>query len=104
MTMADSTVNESAKPKGKPRGSSRKGIPNKATSMAREAIAQFVDNNADRLQTWLDDIASDEKQGPAVAFRLFLDVVEYHVPKLARHEHTGDGGGPVDHNVRVSFR
>jgi hypothetical protein len=29
------------------------------------------------------------------AFRCFADVVEYHVPKLARTELTGKDGGPV---------
>lgn len=72
-----------------------KGSPNKATAQAREAIAKLVDGNADRLQAWLDEIAADEKQGPAVAFKLLMDVMEYHVPKLARTEHVGEGGGPV---------
>lgn len=70
-----------------------KGVPNKATANAREAIARFVDNNADRMQGWLDEIA--EQQGPMAAWRCLADVLEYHVPKLARTEHVGDGGGPV---------
>lgn len=77
------------------KGGSRKGIPNKATANAREAISRFVDGNADRLQGWLDEIASDPKQGPRAAFDCFKDLLEYHVPKLARTEHVGDGGGPV---------
>lgn len=64
--------------------------------MAREAIAKLVDGNADRLQEWLDQIAEDEKQGPAVAFKLLMDVMEYHVPKLARTEHVGKDGGPIE--------
>jgi hypothetical protein len=72
-----------------------KGSPNKSTAIAREAIAKLADGNADRLQGWLDQIAADEKQGPSVAFKLFMDVLEYHVPKLARVEHTGANGGPV---------
>jgi hypothetical protein len=24
-----------------------------------------------------------------------MDVIEYHIPKLQRTEHVGDGGGPV---------
>jgi hypothetical protein len=87
-------TNEGSK---KPRntGGRPKGSPNKATAQAREAIAKLVDGNADRLQEWLDQIASDEKQGPAVAFKLLMDVMEYHVPKLARTEHVGKGGGPI---------
>lgn len=74
-------------------GGSRKGIPNKATQNAREAIGRFVDGNADRLQEWLDKIAAEE--GPKAAMQCFCDLIEYHVPKLARTEVVGDGGGPV---------
>lgn len=92
-----------------------KGSLNKATKAAREAIGAFVDNNADRLQGWLDQIAAGvPKPGekgeylippnPVKAFELFQSVVEYHVPKLARTEHTGEGGGPVDHNMTVTFK
>ena len=68
-------------------------MPNKATSSAREAIALFVDNNVPRLQGWLDEIA--ETKGPDVAYRCVLDLIEYHIPKLARHELTGKEGGPI---------
>ena len=71
-----------------------KGLPNKTTVAAREAIARFVDGNADRLQGWLDEIAAD--QGPAAAFKCFADLLEYHVPKLARTELTGADGGPQE--------
>ncbi len=77
------------------KGGSRKGVPNKTTQAAREAIAQFVDGNTARLQGWLDEIAADDKHGPKVAFECVLSLLEYHVPKLARTEHVGDGGGPV---------
>lgn len=80
-------------------GGSRKGIPNVATANAREAIAKFVDGNADRLQGWLDAIAEDKKQGPRAAFECFKDLLEYHVPKLARTEITGEGGKPLE--VRI---
>lgn len=92
----------------------KRGVPNKATSDARAAIAMFVDNNAHRLQEWLDAIANGVREpgkiddegnetlgklivepNPVKAFELFQSVVEYHVPKLARTEHVGDGGGPV---------
>lgn len=74
-------------------GGRKPGVPNKATALAREAIATFVDGNAGRLQGWLDEIAAQE--GAKVAFQCFMDVVEYHVPKLARTEHTGKDGGPL---------
>jgi hypothetical protein len=74
-------------------GGSRKGAPNKSTAQAREAIARFVDGNAERLQEWLDQIAAED--GPKAAFDCFVDLIEYHVPKLARTEVTGEGGGAL---------
>lgn len=71
------------------------GTPNKSTALAREAIAKFVDGNSHMLQKWLDEIAMNEKLGPKVAFDCFMQVAEYHVPKLARTEHTGDADQPV---------
>lgn len=78
----------SGNPNGRP-----KGTPNKSTMMAREAIAMFVEGNVDRLSGWLDEIA--EKEGAKAAFNCFMDVVEYHVPKLQRTELTGMNGGAI---------
>jgi hypothetical protein len=78
-------------------GGSRKGIPNKATAQAREAIARFVDGNADRLQGWLDEIAAEK--GAQAAFDCFTSLLEYHVPKLARHELTGNNGDKIKMEV-----
>lgn len=78
------------KKRPQPKGGSRAGIPNRATSAAREAIARFVDGNVGRLQGWLDEIA--EKDGPLVAFQCVERVLEYHVPKLQRSELTGADG------------
>ena len=77
------------------------GTPNKVTAQAREAIALFVDDNAPRLAQWLDAVANgdpknDVKPNPAKAFELFQSVIEYHVPKLARTEHTGADDGPIE--------
>jgi len=75
-------------------GGSRAGIPNKATAAAREAISRFVDGNADRLQGWLDEI--HQEKGAEAAFKCFSDLLEYHVPKLARHEHSGPDGNKIE--------
>lgn len=79
--------------KGERIGGRAKGTPNKVTSNAREAIARFVDGNAPRLQSWLDQIATND--GPAAAFKCFSDLLEYHVPKLSRTELSGDAKNPV---------
>lgn len=80
-----------------------KGIPNKATAKARDAIAAFVEGNVDRLNGWLDAIA--EKDGPKAAFDCFMDVVEYHIPKLARTEQQflDKDGEPADASVTVRY-
>jgi len=77
-------------PKGVRLGGRVKGTPNVATATAREAIARFVDGNSERLQEWLDAIA--QQDGPKAAFACVVDLLEFHVPKLARTELTGKGG------------
>jgi len=86
-------------PKGRPKGS-----PNKSTAMAREAIAQFVEGNAHKMQEWLEQVAigvknNDDKfivlPNPEKAFGMLQSVMEYHLPKLARTEHSGDEDQPV---------
>lgn len=92
-----------AAPKGHKRyGGRAKGTPNKTTVAAREAIAKFVDGNASRLQGWLDEIAKDE--GPLAAFHCFNDMLEYHVPKLARTELTGRDGEPLPAPAQIIIR
>jgi hypothetical protein len=92
------------------------GSPNKSTSLAREAIAKFVDGNAPRMAKWLESVSegiqATDKEGnpkystegnpvyvvppnPAKAFEMLQTVMEYHVPKLARTEVVGDTKAPV---------
>lgn len=61
--------------------------------MAREAIAAFVDGNAERLSGWLDQIA---EESPQKAFDAFMSVVEYHVPKLQRVDLGNADGKPLE--------
>lgn len=90
-------INRSGNPHPKPGPGRPKGVPNKSTAQAREAIARFVDHNAPRLQQWLDQIA--ETDGPKAAFACVMDLLEYHVPKLARTEVSGPNGGPQEHQT-----
>ena len=88
--------------KGVKTGGRVAGTTNKATAEARQAIALFVDKNASKLDAWLTAVAegdpeNDVKPNPAKAFELFQSVVEYHVPKLARTEHTGKDGEAMKH-------
>lgn len=81
----------------------KKGVPNKATTNAREAIAGFVEGNTERLNGWLDDIAAES---PKDAFTCFMSVIEYHIPKLQRTEQQlldKDGNKADANKIEVSF-
>lgn len=80
--------------KGRPKGS-----PNKATQDVRKAIAAFAEGTADQFSEWIQTLAYGDgdqvKPDPGKAADLWLKAIEYHVPKLGRVEHTGEGGGPL---------
>lgn len=81
--------NTASRGRGRPKGSK-----DKSTAKAKEMIASFVDGNADRLNQWLEEVY--QQDGPRAAFNCFSDLIEYHVPKLARNEVTGPDEGPVE--------
>lgn len=85
-------------PSGRP-----KGTPNKATANARQAIGDFVEGNVGRLNGLLDTI--EREQGAQAAWDCIVDVLEYHVPKLARTElqPLGADGKPTDLKVTVEL-
>ena len=80
------TVPKSAK-RRQPCGGSRKGIPNKLTRTAREALALILDGNVGRVQEWLDRVAKRDPKGTLMAF---IALLEYGVPKLSRTEIQAD--------------
>ena len=81
-----------AAPKGHKRYGGRvKGIPNKTTIDVREAIAKIAQNSVEDVQRWLMEV-----DDPAKRVSLFLDMCEYHIPKLARTEVTGENGKPLE--------
>lgn len=67
-------------------GGSRLGVPNRATTDVREAIAEFAKANVQHMGEWLSQI-----DDPAKRMDLYLRALEYHVPKLGR----------IDSDVRV---
>jgi hypothetical protein len=95
LSKSDGNLNRAGRPAG---------VLNKSTSMAREAIAKFVEGNAHQMQEWLEQVASGVKNeqdkyivlpNPEKAFGMLQSVMEYHLPKLARTEHSGDEDQPV---------
>lgn len=88
MGVSKGTINN---PNGRPAGT-----PNKATALAREAIASFVEGNVGRLNGFLDRIG---KENPKAAFDCIMAVCEYHIPKLARSELIGDKDKPIEVHI-----
>jgi len=85
-----------------------KGLANKTTIAVREAIARVLDGNAENLGRWLASVAEGEREppdegakgegswlrkpDPGLALKLAMDMAEYHIPKLARTEISGEIG------------
>ena len=65
-----------------------KGLANKATTTAKEAISRFVDNNTAKFEEWLEEVKRDD--GALAAMRVVVDLIEFAVPKLARVEVRGE--------------
>lgn len=75
---------------GERRGGRKPGTPNKATEHAKSLFAAFHEANQGRVQGLWEAVAEKD---PALALRLFVDMAEFHVPKLARTELSADGSG-----------
>jgi hypothetical protein len=86
------------------RAGRKAGVPNKATTEAREAIKALLDANIPFIQSWIQSTAEgifDDVTGkyivqpnPAKACEIVQNLVEYSVPKLARTEVVGDEKAP----------
>jgi len=88
-----------AKP-GERRGGRSKGTPNKATADVRATIALVAERNVSKLERWIGRVAKDD---PARAADLYLRLIEYHIPKLARNDLTSDGKPlPASVTIHVS--
>lgn len=76
-----------------------KGVPNKTTQNVREMIAMVAEQNAPKFAEWLERVAEGDaktKPDPGRAAELYLKAIEYHIPKLARTEVTGENGTPIE--------
>ena len=62
---------------GRPAGSL-----NRANTEVREALADLTVANTPKLQEWLDRVA---KRNPKAALEIYVKLVEFVVPRLARH-------------------
>jgi hypothetical protein len=65
-----------------PRNGGRpKGVGNKSTEIVKRTISDILENNAEKVQGWIDDVA---KEDPKEAVKIYITLVEFCVPKLTR--------------------
>jgi hypothetical protein len=80
-------MNSGSFKKGQKRpGQGKRGL-GRVTVRTREAISAFADGNVHRLQSWLDEIHTNDGAGAALA--AYTRLLEYAVPKQARTELAG---------------
>lgn len=60
----------------------------------RKTIALIAERNIAAFEAWLNEI-----EDPAKRCDIFLRAIEYHIPKLARTEVTGENGSALE--VRI---
>jgi hypothetical protein len=93
-------------PKGVKTGGRAAGTPNKATAEFRQTITALLHKNAANVDLWLQQVAQghgENKPDPAKALDLLAKLAEYGAPKLNRTEVTGEGGGPIQAGLTVTF-
>ena len=78
--------------KGAPGPGRKKGVPNKNTALIRDMVAQALDNAGGAA--YLTERAQDPRTASA-----FLNLVGKVMPVQV----TGEGGGAVQHAIRVTF-
>lgn len=83
------------------KGGRTKGTPNKVNKDAKELMDALVLHGLDHAKKLFDRSA---KKSPSRALAVLARFAEYRLPKLARIENTGPGGGPqvIEKRVYVS--
>jgi hypothetical protein len=77
---------------GKKTGGRKKGVPNKLTSVGRQAFMATFGKLEGELEGWIREGAEGD---PLKAADLLIRMAQYHFPKLGNTELTGKDGGPV---------
>ena len=71
-----------------------------AVTRMRWSLTQFIEDNADRVQEWVDLIALVD--GPKEALEMYIRLLEFGVPKLSRAEISVEDGGKT-HTAQLTM-
>lgn len=72
------------RPKGTPKtGGRQPGVPNRATTAFRETVTRLLEDNAENVARWLEQVAADD---PDKALQRLAQLAEFAAPKLSRSE------------------
>lgn len=77
-----------------------KGSKNRDTAHIKEAVSNFVQGNADRVQALFDELAANN---PGKALDVYFGAAEYVLPKLARTENTTELVGQLP-SINVTLK
>lgn len=78
-------------------GGKQIGTVNKVTKDQRERAALIIDNNIEKMQGWINQVAAEN---PERAYKMVLDMFEFSLPKLKAIDY-GFGNSDVTINVTV---
>lgn len=76
-------------------GGRKKGTPNRATAGIRKHIHTFLEGHVDRFTEAVNDLP------PEQFIEVYIKLMEYGLPKLARTELTGNEGEALEINVNI---
>lgn len=89
------------RPKGQPKtGGRKKGAENRQTVEFKQAVNNLIAFATPQMVDWLEIIAAED---PNKALDHVYKFAQFGYPLLARSEHTGAGGGPVNLNATVEI-
>jgi hypothetical protein len=74
-----------------------KGSPNKATRAFRETVQALLEDNAENVAVWLEQVATGshgKEPAPEKALDLLAKLAEFAAPKLSRSEVTAELSNP----------
>lgn len=101
-------ANAGAFKKGVKKPNQGKRGPSKTTIEFRQAVNNLLEQNAENMIRWLTLVAEGDgtdnsKPDPGKALDLLAKLAEFAAPKLARTEHTGMDGEPIQTVRRIEL-